>query len=67
MRYEISEVLLYCTRDFIQMKHEAVRPIQSKHYGVPLPQKGGVGFKGLGWRFLTLTESALKEWIAIER
>ncbi len=27
----------------------------------PFPQKQGLGLKGLGWRFLTLTERALKE------
>ncbi len=27
----------------------------------PFPQKQGLGPKGLGWRFLTLTERALKE------
>ncbi len=32
----------------------------------PYPQKQGLGLKGLGWRFLTLTERALKKWRAIE-
>ncbi len=27
----------------------------------PFPQKQGLGLKGLGWGFLTLTERALKE------
>ncbi len=33
----------------------------------PFPQKQGLRIKGLGWRFLTLTERALKEWRAIDR
>ncbi len=31
------------------------------------PQNQGLGLKGPGWRFLTLTERALKEWRAIDR
>ncbi len=27
----------------------------------PFPQNQGLGLKGLGWRFITLTERALKE------
>ncbi len=30
-------------------------------YGLYLPYGPGVGLRGLGWRFLTLTERALKE------
>ncbi len=30
-------------------------------YGLYLPYGSGVGLRGLGWRFLTLTERALKE------
>ncbi len=32
-----------------------------------LPSEARVGLKGLGWRFLTLTERSLKEWRAIDR
>ncbi len=51
-----------CTRDFIQMGNKPVLPILSwESSNLIRIHRIGIGPKGLGRRFLTLTERALKE------
>ncbi len=51
--YTVLVTLLRCIVNF------TAYPIQE--LCGPFPQKQGLGLKGLGWGFLTLTERALKE------
>ncbi len=49
------EQLIYCTRDFTHIRYEQYGLSYLDLWTLP------VGLRGLGWRFLTLTERALKE------
>ncbi len=57
---------IICTRDFTVLVTLLRCIVNCAAYPIrevcgPFPQKQGLGLKGLGWRFLTLTERALKE------
>ncbi len=53
--------MAFSTRDFTEMYRELYGLSLLQELRGPFPQKQGLGLKGLGWRFLTLTERALKE------